>query len=69
MFILPTDNKPSPHNAHNAAMERWLRGVPVDEKTIEIVSENMYKILLLITSFDLLIQIYRLLIVDVGLNS
>lgn len=41
MFILPTDNKPSPHNAHNAAMVRWLRGVPVDEKTIEIVSENM----------------------------
>ncbi|XP_016363567.1 mitogen-activated protein kinase kinase kinase 5-like isoform X2 [Sinocyclocheilus anshuiensis] len=31
------DNKPSHHNAHNAAMMRWLRGVPVDEKTIEIL--------------------------------
>ncbi|XP_042597322.1 mitogen-activated protein kinase kinase kinase 5-like isoform X1 [Cyprinus carpio] len=31
------DNKPSYHNAHNAAMVRWLRGVPVDEKTIEIL--------------------------------
>ncbi|XP_059424190.1 mitogen-activated protein kinase kinase kinase 5-like [Carassius carassius] len=31
------DNKPSHHNAHNAAMVRWLRGVPVDEKTIEIL--------------------------------
>ncbi|KAF4102980.1 mitogen-activated protein kinase kinase kinase 5 [Onychostoma macrolepis] len=31
------DNKPSPHNVHNAAMVRWLRGVPVDEKTIEIL--------------------------------
>ncbi|XP_016132103.1 mitogen-activated protein kinase kinase kinase 5-like isoform X2 [Sinocyclocheilus grahami] len=31
------DNKPSHHNAHNAAMMRWLRGVPVNEKTIEIL--------------------------------
>ncbi|XP_026139583.1 mitogen-activated protein kinase kinase kinase 5-like [Carassius auratus] len=31
------DNKPSHYNAHNAAMVRWLRGVPVDEKTIEIL--------------------------------
>lgn len=32
-----TDNKPSSHNAHNSAMVRWLKGVPVDEKTIEIL--------------------------------
>lgn len=43
MFILPTDNKPTPHSSHNAAMVRWLRGVPVDEKNIEIVSENIEK--------------------------
>ncbi|XP_052000607.1 mitogen-activated protein kinase kinase kinase 5-like [Xyrauchen texanus] len=30
-----TDNKPSYHNTQNMAMVRWLRGVPVDEKTIE----------------------------------
>ncbi|KAK7158001.1 hypothetical protein R3I93_009256 [Phoxinus phoxinus] len=32
-----TDNKPSSYNAHNSAMVNWLRGVPVDEKTIEIL--------------------------------
>lgn len=31
------DNKPTPHNSHNATMVRWLRGVPVDEKNIEIL--------------------------------
>lgn len=42
-LFFPADNKPSSHNAHNSAMVRWLRGVPVDEKTIEIVSGNMEK--------------------------
>ncbi|XP_052405587.1 mitogen-activated protein kinase kinase kinase 6-like [Carassius gibelio] len=32
-----TDSKPSPHNAHNVAMVRWLKGVPVDKKTIEML--------------------------------
>ncbi|XP_052003268.1 mitogen-activated protein kinase kinase kinase 5-like isoform X1 [Xyrauchen texanus] len=30
-----TDNKPSSYKSQNMAMVRWLRGVPVDEKTIE----------------------------------
>jgi len=42
-LYFPTDNKPSSHIAHNSAVVRWLRGVPVDEKTIEIVSGNIEK--------------------------
>lgn len=42
-LFFPTDNKPSSLNAYNSTMVRWLRGVPVDEKTIEIVSGNMEK--------------------------
>lgn len=51
-LFFPADNKPSSHNAHNSAMVRWLKGVPVDEKTIEIVSGNMEKYITLATSFD-----------------
>lgn len=32
-----TDHKHTSHNAQNSAMVRWLRGVPVDEKTIELL--------------------------------
>ncbi|XP_056330985.1 mitogen-activated protein kinase kinase kinase 5 [Danio aesculapii] len=32
-----TDNKHTSHNAQNSAMVRWLRNVPVDEKTIELL--------------------------------